>query len=61
MKNTLEKDFKLRKSFFSNRASAIFPIYFLSHENDLILSWLNYWKIKNNIPSNTITINLRLR
>lgn len=60
MKNTLEKDFKLRKSFFSNRASAIFPIYFLSHENDLILSWLNYWKIKNNIPSNTITINLRV-
>ena len=60
MSNTLKKDFDLRKSFFTNRASAIFPIHFSNFDNDLILSWLNYWSIKNNISSNNITVNLRI-
>lgn len=60
MKKTLAEDFKKRHSFFTNRASAIWPIYFFSQENDLILSWLNYWTIKNSIYSENISINLRL-
>ena len=60
MLNTLKKDFDLRKSFFTNRASAIFPIHFSNFDNDLILSWLNYWSIKNNISSNNVTVNLRI-
>jgi len=60
VKNSLQRDFALREDFFSNRSSAIFPIYFRSKKNDLILSWLNYWTIKNNIDENSISINVRI-
>jgi len=60
LKNTLQKDFLNRDYFFTNRSSAIFPIFFLNKDNDLILSWLNYWKIKNKIDTNFITINIRI-
>ena len=60
MKNFLKKDFENRKSFYVNRASAVYPIYFKSPKNDLILSWLNYWTIKNKIDSSTIVVNLRI-
>ena len=60
MKNTLQKDFLNRVHFFANRSSAIFPILFLNKDNDLILTWLNYWKIKNKIDTNFITINIRI-
>jgi hypothetical protein len=60
MKNTLKEDFKARKTFYSNRASAIFPIHFKGPENDLIISFLNYWTIKNRLPAETIIVNLRI-
>lgn len=60
MINSLQRDFELRKRIFSNRASAIFPIFFLKIDNDLILSFLNYWTIKNNIDARKISINLRI-
>ena len=60
MRNNLEKDFKLRKSFHTNRSSAIFPILFFNKSNDFYLSILNYWSIKNNIDTNTLVINLRI-
>jgi len=46
--NSLASDFNLRTNWFVNRASAVFPIYFVNKENDLFISFLNYWKIKNN-------------
>ena len=60
MHQTLQNDFSLRKKFFTNRASAIFPIYFMSSKNDLILSWLNYWTIKNGIAEDYVSINIRI-
>jgi len=60
MKKSLEEDFKARKKFYTNRASAVFPIHFTFKENDLILSWLNYWNIKNKLDSDSIVVNLRL-
>ena len=59
-KKTLADDFKSRDTFFTNRASAIFPIFFLNFDNDLILVWLNYWTIKNGINQADISINLRI-
>jgi len=59
-KNTLHKDFNLRKDFFSNRSSAIFPIYFQSKKNDLILSWLNYWVIKNDMNHSSLAVVIRI-
>ena len=59
-KKSLQKDFELRKSFFTNRASAVFPIYFRSKQNDLILSWLNYWVIKNDISHSDLAVNIRI-
>lgn len=44
---TLANDFNLRTKWFVNRASAVFPIYFVNKENDLFISFLDYWKIKN--------------
>lgn len=58
--NSLQKDFELRKEFFTNRASAIFPIYFSSNKNDLILSWLNYWVIKNDNNHSSLAVNIRI-
>jgi len=60
MANSLQKDFEARKQFYTNRASAVFPIHFEFKENDLLLSWLNYWSIKNKLDSNSIVVNLRL-
>tara|TARA_B110000444_G_scaffold100129_1_gene94798 strand:+ start:270 stop:1757 length:1488 start_codon:yes stop_codon:yes gene_type:complete len=60
MKNSLQKDFEARKNFYTNRASAVFPIHFMFKENDLLLSWLNYWSIKNKLDSDLIVVNLRL-
>lgn len=58
--NSLQKDFILRKDFFANRSSAVFPIYFRSKRNDLVLSWLNYWTIKNGIKSSNLAVNIRI-
>jgi len=58
--NSLHKDFELRKEFFTNRSSAIFPIYFSSKQNDLILSWLNYWVIKNDMSHSSLALNIRV-
>lgn len=60
MKLTLEQDFKARKTFYANRASAIFPIHFVGLTNDLIISFLNYWTIKNELPADSIIVNLRI-
>ena len=60
MANSLQKDFEARKQFYTNRASAVFPIHFEFKENDLLLSWLNYWSIKNKLDSDSIVVNLRL-
>ena len=55
-KNTLAQDFEARKDAYTNRASALFPIFFKSFENDLIISFMNYWSIKNKIPKEDIII-----
>lgn len=59
-RNSLREDFDLRKKFFTNRASAVFPIFFRKIDNDLFLVWLNYWTIKNHIDINSILVNLRI-
>lgn len=58
--NSLQQDFELRQDFFTNRASAIFPIYFRSEKNDLILSWLNYWLVKNQLDPSGLAVNIRI-
>lgn len=58
--NSLQKDFALRKEFFANRSSAVFPVYFRSKNNDLVLSWLNYWTIKNGLEHSNLAINIRV-
>ncbi|MDB9916156.1 hypothetical protein OAD22_00050 [Pseudomonadales bacterium] len=60
MTNDLKKDFEARKDFYANRASAIYPIYFVDKSNDLLLSWLNYWTVKNGIDAEKIAINIRI-
>jgi len=59
-KNSLQKDFALRKDFFANRSSAVFPVYFRSKQNDLVLSWLNYWTIKNGMKHSSLAVNIRI-
>ena len=59
-KNSLKKDFALRKDFFTNRSSAVFPIFFRSKTNDLVLSWLNYWSIKNGVNHSNLAVNIRI-
>ena len=59
-KYTLAEDFQARKDFYTNRASAIFPLYFKSFENDLIISFLNYWTLKNKIPKDSLILNIRI-
>ena len=59
-KNTLAQDFQARKDFYTNRASALFPIFFKSFENDLIISFMNYWTIKNKKTKEDIIVNLRI-
>jgi len=44
------------KNNFSNRSSCVFP-FLLTDTNDLVIVFLNYWKIKNNLKR--ITCNIR--
>ncbi len=56
----LAKDFRDRSDFFSNRSSAIFPVFFSSIKNDFLLIFLNYWTIKNNISQDSLSLTLRI-
>jgi hypothetical protein len=56
----LNDDFKKRESFFSNRSSCIFPIYFDGPENDLFIVFLNYWTLKNELDSAKLSVNYRI-
>lgn len=53
----LENAFNARKSFFANRASAIFPIRIREKTNFSIV-FLNYWLLKNGIDF--VNINIRI-
>ena len=53
---TLKKDFELRKKWYSNRSSTIYPLD-INKGSDFCLSFINYWKIKNKIFN--IKMNLR--
>ena len=45
---TLKKDFELRKKWYSNRSSTIYPLD-IDKGSDFCLSFINYWKLKNKI------------
>jgi len=53
---TLKKDFDLRKNWYSNRSSCVFPLD-LKKGSEFCLSFFNYWKQKNNIDD--LKMNLR--
>ena len=55
---TLASAFSERPKFFSNRASTVFPIYFTNQNSDLILSFVNYWKLKDDI--HPVSCNIRV-
>lgn len=55
----LESAFEERKTFETNRASAAFPLY-LRDGCDLHIVFLNYWTIKNQIPAESILVNIRI-
>lgn len=46
--NTLQAAFAARNEWHANRSSAIFALR-LRNDCDLIIAYLNYWRIKNNI------------
>ncbi len=52
---SLKKGFELRKKIFFNRASAVFPI-FITKKNDFFIVFFNYWKNKNKIDSDRISL-----
>jgi hypothetical protein len=52
----LKKDFELRKKWYSNRSSTIYPLD-INKGSDFCLLFLNYWKLKNKI--NDLKMNLR--
>ena len=56
----LNQSFKQRETFYSNRSSCIFPIYFNCKDNDLHIVFLNYWTIKNKIKKTKLLINFRI-
>ena len=56
----LKQSFAQRDSFFSNRSSCVFPIYFKNVDNDLHIVFLNYWTLKNKIPANKLVLNFRI-
>ena len=56
----LKQAFAQRDSFFTNRSSCVFPIYFNSISNELIIVFLNYWTLKNNISTDRLALNLRI-
>ncbi len=56
----LKKSFAQRESFFCNRSSCVFPIFFKNVFNDLHIVFLNYWTIKNKIPANKLALNFRI-
>jgi hypothetical protein len=56
----LKQAFAQRDSFFSNRSSCVFPIYFKTVDNDLHIVFLNYWTLKNKIPTNKLALNFRV-
>ena len=53
---TLRADFQNIRRSYTNRSSCIFPLN-LKKGSDFCLSFLNYWKLKNNI--NDIKLNMR--
>ena len=54
--NTLKADFHKISKWYTNRSSCIFPID-IKRGSDFCLSFLNYWKLKNNIKD--IKLNMR--
>jgi hypothetical protein len=57
MQKPLFDAFHARKSFFSHRASAVYPLRIRAYSN-LHIVFLNYWLLKNNIPC--VGINFRV-
>ena len=55
----LKESFAKQKIAFTNRASAVFPLY-LREDTDLHIVFLNYWTIKNNIPMDMLSINIKI-
>ena len=55
----LKESFAKQRIAFTNRASAVFPVY-LRNKTDLHIVFLNYWTIKNNIPANGLSINIKI-
>ena len=55
----LKESFAKQKVAFTNRASAVFPVY-LRDETDLHIVFLNYWTIKNNIPIDSLSISIKV-
>ena len=57
VKESLAKAFAARQEWYTNRASAVFPVR-LRPGGDLIIGYLNYWLIKNRIGN--VQRNIRL-
>ena len=54
---TLAKDFSERNEWQNNRSSAVYPLY-IKDKSDFILTFINYWKMKNKINNVFIIISI---
>lgn len=55
--NTLLEDYNARIDWKNNRSSAIYPLD-IKKKSDFVLSFLNYWKLKNNLDEIELNISL---
>lgn len=55
----LKDSFANQKIMVANRSSAVFPVY-LRKGTDVHIVFLNYWTIKNNIPKEMLSVNIRI-
>ena len=60
MNEALEKAFNDRVRFINNRSSAVFPVLLLSQEHDFLVTFLNYWQLKNGLNPELMRLNLWL-
>ena len=54
---TLAADFNARNKWYNNRSSAVYPVD-IKDKSDFILSFLNYWKLKNKLEKIQLRISI---
>ena len=57
MNEALKKAFNDRIRIFNNRSSTVFPVLLLSQEHDFLITFLNYWQLKNGLNPELMSFN----